>query len=1048
MDIHYNAFISYRHHPEDIRVATEIHRALEHYRIPKAVRKNQKGNLRLFRDKDELPITSNLSDDIFRALQNSDFLIVICSNHTKESVWVQREIETFLKTHTYDKVLSVLVDGEPYDTIPEILQYREEVDPDTGEVKKIPIEPLSCDWRVGKKAAYREELPRLAAALLHCGYDELRQRQRQYKMRRMIAFFSAALVASVSLMTYFLYTSIKIQRANENLQAANEEIRKANVEIQEANVEIQNNLNAALRNQSEYLASAANERFEAGDRMTAISLAMAALPSGSGERPYVPDAELILAKALGIYTTEPEIVATGIMDCGAIISAFDVTDDGKIVYTADKNNRIIAWDTEKYAQLAVIDLHSSEYFRMNVSGSNLVIQLYTPYGSNDPELCCYSSRGELLWTAAKCDDYAFYGEDTVMVLNHNMTEGMSTIEFLNAQTGVSAREAMTVPVEGNLSPEKFYQDIYTPGLPVAIDYSDWDHDYVYIVDPETGGTEILAPFALWKEDQRDDLTVLAVNAAQNGDILVKVSDGSGKYNGIFNGMVTTSPARSYLLCYRKEDLQLRWKQSITTYSYNTLSKIESIPGTNRILCQDDNMFLVLDGETGEILAQCEAMANILSVTVEEDKAIGLMDDGCFYNFIYEDNQCTAMRLMDSNLIQAKSAHGSFTLQQNSTYITEYKYSEENGWTVYPDVPDAYVRSFSRRNNLIMMATSNKSLHLFDMNTGTFRWTVSAGSGYSLELLGFSEDGKTFYAREYGSILAVDVASGEISTMEIPAKTDDAYAYVYGFYYLSQDRLHYLITEGTELYLAEMDLHTGEAQIHPFNSELDEGSLSTNSGVVYADEDYIWLWDTKNLLEVSRNDRTTRKVLSNLATYPLITFHEEENLFSIGVAGELLFMVPGGEVYQGLDLEGENAVSVCFHGDEILVLTSDAKLTRYDRDGKQLGKSELTVYTSFYASCSPTPGKTLDIKWDFTGDGELVLGVFGLGNIIDCEEWGSRAYIPSYYGFDHRGNRILCYSDYKLGYFPRYTTEEVTAIAVDQLNGYQLPEEVKNNYGID
>ena len=83
MDIHYNAFISYRHHPEDIRVATEIHRALERYRIPKAVRKNQKGNLRLFRDKDELPITSNLSDDIFRALQNSDFLIVICSTHTK-----------------------------------------------------------------------------------------------------------------------------------------------------------------------------------------------------------------------------------------------------------------------------------------------------------------------------------------------------------------------------------------------------------------------------------------------------------------------------------------------------------------------------------------------------------------------------------------------------------------------------------------------------------------------------------------------------------------------------------------------------------------------------------------------------------------------------------------------------------------------------------------------------------------------------------------------------------------------------------------------------
>lgn len=1047
MDIHYNAFISYRHHPEDIRVATEIHRALEHYRIPKAVRKNQKGSLRLFRDKDELPITSNLSDDIFRALENSDFLIVICSTHTKESIWVQREIETFLKTHTYDKVLSVLVDGEPYDTIPEILQYREEVNPDTGEVKRVPIEPLSCDWRVGKKAAYREELPRLAAALLHCGYDELRQRQRQYKMRRMIAFFSVALVASVSLMTYFLYTSIKIQRANENLQAANEEIRKANVEIQEANVKIQSNLNAALRNQSEYLASAANERFEAGDRMTAISLAMAALPSGTGDRPYVPKAELILADALGLYTTESEIVATGIMDCGAIIAAFDVTADGKIVYTVDRNNRIISWDAEKYAQIAVIDLQSSEYKKMNVSGHNLIIQLYTSYGSDDPELCCYSSQGELLWSVAKCDGYAFYGEDTVMILNHSQEAAASTVDFLNAQTGAPIRDSMTVPVEGNVAPQKFYQDLYVPGLPIAIDFSDWDHDYVYIIEPETNRVQVLEPFTLWAEDQRDDLSVLAVTTTQRGDILVKVSDGSGQYNGIFINMITTSPAKSILLCYRKEDLQLRWKQSVTTYSYNTLSKIESIPDTNRILCQDDNMFLVLDGDTGEILSQCEAMANILSVYVETDKAYGLMDDGCYYNYSYEDNECTAMRLMDSNLIQAKSANGSFTLKQNSTHITEYKRSGANGWTVYPESPDGYVRKFCRRENLLMMITGNGKLHLFDINTGTFLWTVPIENGYSVDFLGFSRDGNTFYAREHRNILAVDVASGQIRTMEIPVPIDESFSSLFELCYMAHDRLHYLLRKGSEFYLAEMDLNTGEAEIHLL-SGMDEEMSSFDSGVVYADEEYIWLWDTKNLVEVSRKDRTSRKVFSDLATYPLLTFHEEKNLISIGIAGELLFMEPGGDVCMVLDLGGENAASVCFYRDEILIVTSDAKLSRYGWDGKQIGKSELTVYTSFYATYSPSPGEKSDIKWDFTEDGELALGIFGLGNIIDCEQWESRAYITNYNCFDPQGNRILCYSNYNLGYFPRYTTEEVVALAVDQLNGYQLPEETRRYYGID
>ena len=111
MDIHYNAFISYRHHPEDIRVASEIHRLLERFRLPKGLRGKTREIERIFRDKEELPITSNLTDDITAALRNSDYLIVICSEHTKESVWVQREIETFLQTHSRTQVLTDVVVG-------------------------------------------------------------------------------------------------------------------------------------------------------------------------------------------------------------------------------------------------------------------------------------------------------------------------------------------------------------------------------------------------------------------------------------------------------------------------------------------------------------------------------------------------------------------------------------------------------------------------------------------------------------------------------------------------------------------------------------------------------------------------------------------------------------------------------------------------------------------------------------------------------------------------------------------------------------------------
>lgn len=1050
MDIHYNAFISYRHHPEDIRVATEIHRALEHYRIPKAVRKNQKGSMRLFRDKDELPITSNLSDDIFRALENSDFLIVICSTHTKESLWVQREIETFLKTHSYDKVLTVLVDGEPYDTIPEILQFREEVDPDTGEVKRVPIEPLSCDWRVGKKAAHREELPRLAAALLHCGYDELRQRQRQYKMRRMVTFFSVALVASVSLMAYFLYTSIKIQRANEDLQAANEEIRKANVEIQEANVQVQKNLSAALRNQSEYLASAASERYEAGDRLTAISLAMAALPTDEADRPYVPGAEQILSEALGLYTTERDIVASGIMDCGAIIDAFDVTEDGKIMYTVDRNGRITSWDADKYVKLATVDMGNSSYYRMNVVGQNLLIQLITDYYTDDPELCCYSGTGELLWSVDECVDYAVLGEDTIMVLYYPIASDVSVIDFLNAVTGEPCRESFEVPVSGQISPDKFYQDVYTPGQPIAIAYSDWTLDYIYLIDLEKEKIEVMEPYSLWKEDQISSLSILGTAVTQQGDVLVMASDGSGKYNGVFNGMVTTSPANAILLCYEKDSLNLRWRQEITTYSYNTICTLATIPETDQILCQNDNMFLILDLKTGEIVSQCETMANILSVYVETDKAYGVMEDGCYYSYIYEDNQCTALRLLDSDIAQAKIAHGYFTLQVNSNYVTEYTRSSENGWTPYPESPESFIRWSHKCGNQIVILTSDKHLSLFDVSTGTILWSTLLESGYNVDFLGLSEDGKSLYIKEYANVITLDMATGEAKIAEIPVSANEANFTMYGFSCMANDTLYYQVFSGNDFFLAAMDLKTGDAVFTPLQPQTgDEKWTSTSeSGPVTANGEYVWLWNGNDLIEFSVGKGSSRVVVPDLSEYPLCLLDAEEDLLCVGTAGKLMLVKPGGNQVLCLDLEGLKAASVCFYKNEILVITSDAYLTRFDWEGNRLSKMELTVYTSFYSACTPTGGKIPNIHWDFTGDGELVLDIFGLGNIVDCTEWGVRAYILNYNAFDHRGNRIICYSDYTLGYFPRYTTDEVVAVALDQLNGYQLPEETKNYYGID
>ena len=93
MERKYKAFISYRHLPLQMEVAKAVHRRIEHYTVPKNLRKDGSRKVGLvFRDQDELPIAGSLSANIQTALDNSEFLIVICTPETSGSQWVLREI--------------------------------------------------------------------------------------------------------------------------------------------------------------------------------------------------------------------------------------------------------------------------------------------------------------------------------------------------------------------------------------------------------------------------------------------------------------------------------------------------------------------------------------------------------------------------------------------------------------------------------------------------------------------------------------------------------------------------------------------------------------------------------------------------------------------------------------------------------------------------------------------------------------------------------------------------------------------------------------------
>ena len=73
---------------------------------------------------------------------------------------VQREVETFLKSHSKEQVLTVLLEGEPEKVFPEVLCYEErkvESEDGTEQTVKVRIEPMAADIRGKDKSEIKKE---------------------------------------------------------------------------------------------------------------------------------------------------------------------------------------------------------------------------------------------------------------------------------------------------------------------------------------------------------------------------------------------------------------------------------------------------------------------------------------------------------------------------------------------------------------------------------------------------------------------------------------------------------------------------------------------------------------------------------------------------------------------------------------------------------------------------------------------------------------------------------------------------------------------------
>jgi eukaryotic-like serine/threonine-protein kinase len=215
----YKAFISYSH--ADSAHASWLQRALERYRTPTALRRAHPDlPVRLypvFRDSDELASSTDLSESIQRAMDDSDALVVICSPAARASRWVNEEIRRFRAIGRGDRIFCLIVAGSPDRASRDCAFPDALLCDDEGRALR---EPLAADLTAAGDGK-RNAMLKIAAGLLRVGVDELKRRDAQRQAR------SWSLVAAGSLLVTAITAGLALYAVHARRDA---EVRRAQAE--------------------------------------------------------------------------------------------------------------------------------------------------------------------------------------------------------------------------------------------------------------------------------------------------------------------------------------------------------------------------------------------------------------------------------------------------------------------------------------------------------------------------------------------------------------------------------------------------------------------------------------------------------------------------------------------------------------------------------------------------------------------------------------------------------------------------------------------------
>jgi len=343
----YRAFISYSH--TDRVWGDWLHRALESYRVPKRLSGQPARDgpiprrlFPIFRDRDELPTSSDLGQQIRAALSDSAYLIVICSPNAAKSRWVNEEILTFKRMGRENRILAMIVRGEPNAEGKPGCTADDECFPPAltlslaENATAATLEPIAADARQQGDGRNNVKL-KLIAGLLGVGFDTLKRRDQEAQAQRRRRWVAAAALAAI-IVTCGLWQIVRSSRNAAERQAE------------------------ALRESSRFLASVADQKRRTGDAVSALLVALEGLPDRANQRPDVAD---VRRAALDAAAERRELRVFAAGDSQMVAVA--ISANGQRVATGAADGTGQLWDLQTGRLIAPLTGQKGELRRVEFS---------------------------------------------------------------------------------------------------------------------------------------------------------------------------------------------------------------------------------------------------------------------------------------------------------------------------------------------------------------------------------------------------------------------------------------------------------------------------------------------------------------------------------------------------------------------------------------------------------------------------------------------------------------------------------------------------------